>query len=61
MLHFKWKALGIDDQSFSRFVGGDFFGHIPVFMKKASLITNTKVQMLGGLMSVRKEHIHPPG
>ncbi len=45
----------------STVVGGDFFGHIPVFMKKASLITNTKVQMLGGLMSVRKEHIHPPG
>jgi len=21
MLHYKWKALGIDDQSFSRFVG----------------------------------------
>ena len=32
---------------------GDVFGHIPVFLKKGSLITKWKVEMLDGLFSVQ--------
>lgn len=34
-------------------VGRDVFGHILVFMKKVSLITKRKAEMLDGLISFR--------
>ena len=36
-----------------RFVGGDVFGDTPFFLKKGSLITRWKVEMLDGLFSVQ--------
>ena len=47
----------IDSQQDCRclFVGGDLFGHIPVLMKKFSLITMRKREMIDSLISVRVE------